>query len=366
MLVEFAEKAALFKPDDSIAKVESTMLSKRIDCAVVANGGYRGIIWARDFGKKKIPEPDKTKIEKYVRPIKPFSDSTPLDDLLTAVVTNDWPAVPIEKEGQYYILGKTGMLQTIKKNVAGIKLTEVMAVPFSIRSDDSIATAMATLRDTGVSRLVVVDKNGRFDGIVDIIDLLGANIQKDRAKFGEVIGESIKLEQVSISRFVRKNIPTLSQNSTVKEAIDAMVKSKVPVCVVLDGERPIGIVTPKPILRLAIKKLVGVWVQLSGIQPLDPFLKAVVDEQITKAIQKWSKFVPITQFHAHFDRYDTEGKRQKWSIKAKLVSQKKIFYADDHAWDVTKAMRGILTKFEKELLQFKERAEARPLTPERP
>ncbi|RLJ07906.1 MAG: hypothetical protein DRP12_01455 [Candidatus Aenigmatarchaeota archaeon] len=357
--IDVAEKAVIFSSEEPVSKVESALLSKKLDSAIVINGEYRGLLWVRDFGKKKVPEPEKTEIGKFVRPIKPFSPETPLDDLLTAIVINDWPALPLRHDEEYYILTKIGMLQLVKKEVGDKKVDEIMAVPFSVEVSESITTTQSILRDTGVSRLVVVDRDGRFVGIIDILDLLKANIQKKRAKLGERAGESLDLDKVSISGFVQKNVPTLKLGDNLKQAIEKMVKFKLPACVVLEGERPVGILTPKPILRLAIKKLAGVWVQLSGIQDLDPFLKAVLDEQITHAVQKWSKFLPVQQLHAHFDRYEKEGKRQKWSIKAKLITEKGIFYADDHDWDITKAMRWVLNKFEKELLKLKGKEELR-------
>ena len=41
--------------------------------------------------------------------------------------------------------------------------------------------------------------------------------------------------------------------------------------------------------------------------------------------------------------------RAKYSVKARLITEKGSFFADDHAWDITKAVRGVLQKFEAEI-----------------
>jgi CBS domain-containing protein/ribosome-associated translation inhibitor RaiA len=234
---------------------------------------------------------------------------------------------------------------------------------------------MSIIRDTGVERIVVVDSKGKLVGLVDELDLFKAQSTdrfrvrggpvsvKPTTSIGELSGEKYKMRLISIAGLVRKSIPIVKQNYSIQKVIEAMIEKELPVAVVIEKEKPIGIITTKPILRLIGRPLEGILVQLSGIQQEDIYMKAIIDEQIVNAVRKWAKFVPIKHIAIHIDRYQSTGKRIKYSIKARLIGYKGMWFADDHAWDITKAMRGVLTKLEQEILKSKSKAETRTRGP---
>ena len=123
------------------------------------------------------------------------------------------------------------------------------------------------------------------------------------------------------------------------------------------GGKVAGIVTPKLILKLLGQEVQGIYVRVSGLQKEDTFIKGVVDEEIRNEIQKLARFFPIDHMVMHVDRYHKTGKRVKYSVRASLITERGIFFAKDHGWDITKAVRGILHKLEREIIKKNEKAE---------
>ena len=98
-------------------------------------------------------------------------------------------------------------------------------------------------------------------------------------------------------------------------------------------------------------QVAGVNVRISGQQKEDDFIKSVVDEQLRNEIRKLGKLLPINSMNLHIDRHREAGKRVKYSVKGKLMTEMGMFFANDHAWDLTQATRGVLSKLEKEVIK---------------
>ena len=355
-LLPLCEKPLIFDSKENVSKVSANMLKNRKSEAVIFdNDKYIGIIFARTIVKRKINNPDKTEIKKFITKINPMSFENPLADVINTILINDYKSMPIKKGNEMFILTKIGILKSLKNSDAfrGKKLNDILKFPYYVSNDDSIATTMSVLRQTGVSRLPILNKNSGIEGIVDTIDLLKANILSTRAQKGELVGEKIRKRGTHISSLMNKNVPILKPKDSIENAIKQMINKKISTVLVEENKKIIGIITPKMILKLVGKELSGVLVTISGIKDEDHFIKSVVDEEIGNAIKKLHKIIGIEHFVVHVDKHHESGDRTKYSVKARVMTEKGMFFAGDFAWDVTKAIRGMLHKIEKEMIKKK-------------
>ncbi|MBR9706226.1 hypothetical protein GOV14_04275 [Candidatus Pacearchaeota archaeon] len=63
-------------------------------------------------------------------------------------------------------------------------------------------------------------------------------------------------------------------------------------------------------------------------------------ERMDKSMQK---------LDIHVKTYDTDGKRKRYSVQAKIVSPARNFNADETDWDLSKALHKVLKKLMNEL-----------------
>jgi ribosome-associated translation inhibitor RaiA len=143
----------------------------------------------------------------------------------------------------------------------------------------------------------------------------------------------------------------------LKDIAKMMLDSGKSTVMVEKGGKLQGIVTPVHILKLLAREVSGIYVRVTGMQDEDDFIKTVVDEQLKNEVRKLAKVIPIDYMLLTVDVYEEDGKRHKYSIQGTLVTQKGHFFADDHAWDATKAVRGVLQKLEREVLKKKGKSE---------
>jgi len=96
-------------------------------------------------------------------------------------------------------------------------------------------------------------------------------------------------------------------------------------------------------------------ITISGHKKEDPLTTMTIDKQIRNELPRLERYSHIQELKIHIDRYKESGKRVKYSVKANLMTDRGAFFAHDHAWEVGKAIRGVLDKLEREVTKKAEK-----------
>ena len=99
----------------------------------------------------------------------------------------------------------------------------------------------------------------------------------------------------------------------------------------------------------------GVNVTVSGVHEEDEITRSIVNDEISRALKKLGKMLLINSFEMHVRKYHKTGDRAKYSVQAKLMTGHSDFFADDYAWDLSKAAKGVLDKIENEVIKHAEK-----------
>jgi len=352
---EVLEKPLVAGKGEMVSKVASRMLAERKHEAIVMeNGRLLGIVLARDLVKKKISDPHKTKIDGFVIEEKPLLPGTDLGEIINMFLINDYRTLPVKDEGRIMLLTKMNLLKLVKGNPAlkGKTAGDVMNFPYCVSMEDSLSAARAILKDMNVSRLPVLRGN-KVEGMVDTLDLLSPLIKGELDKRGEPSEERTHMDGLPASSFMRTNIPRTESSTPLQKVVDSIIQTQSAVVVESDGKL-VGIVTPGDVLKLLGKEVRGAYVTISGIKEEDDFVKSMLYKEIEATLRKINKIYAVNYFVAHVDEYKTTGKI-KYSIKTRLATERGFFFAHDHDWNITKAMKGVLDKLEKEVVKKKEK-----------
>ncbi|MBL7160287.1 MAG: CBS domain-containing protein [Candidatus Aenigmarchaeota archaeon] len=357
-LLDIAKPAPIIQWDESVSKAASSMQRQGVQDAFVFQGKeLKGMLSAADLVKRNVNNPDRVQIsglKGLVRPVNTFPMEADVAELLRFLLLHDITSVPLKSGKKYYIIPKLRLLSLIGRDILkGKKASDVMFFPYTISPEDQLSVAHSIMRQSSVRRLVIL-KNRRAEGIVETMDILKTDINKKRMRAGEKVGEKIALKGIPASSLMQKVFLKVSPQEPLENVVKKMLSSGA-TTVVVEDEKFLGIITPATILKLAGRKVAGVYVSISGQQKEGPFIRAVIDEQLRNEIKKLGKFIPIDYLAFHIDRYKEKGKRVKYSLKARLITEKGMFFADDHAWDITQAVSGVLAKLEREVIKRKER-----------
>lgn len=134
-------------------------------------------------------------------------------------------------------------------NIASIMTDDVVFMD----ETQQVAYARNLMLKNGISRVVVVDNDGKPVGIVtetDITRKLKSNGPTWRRR---------PIDKISIKRVMTENPLRIDKDSTPREAADAMLKHNVGSLLVMEGEELAGIVTKKDLLRFFKDRCAGRW-----------------------------------------------------------------------------------------------------------
>lgn len=356
--MENLKTAITFNSEDTISKVIAKMNKEKAhEVVVFDNKEYLGILSSDKLIKKNISEPDKTKLSQLktiIDKVEPF-ESIDAEEIIKSVLINNYKSAPIRKDKKIFFLTKLEMLNLVDKNLLKDKTaSHVMVFPDIVSSGDSLSVAKSIMRDSHSNRVVILEE-GKAIGILDPLDVLNSFITRTRTKRGDVSGEKLKIGGISASSraIMQKNFLKVTPDKKLSEVVKKMIEQKKDTVIVEDNGKLLGMITPRHILKLVSKQVEGVYVQITGIQDEDSFIKSLVDDEINQEIRKLGKIVNIDYLTIHVRKRRATGNRTKYSVKAKLITNIGFFHSNDYAWDLTQAVRGILKKLEKELVKKK-------------
>lgn len=91
---------------------------------------------------------------------------------------------------------------------------------------------------------------------------------------------------------------------------------------------------------------------------IDPMLYGRFEDLFNSFLQKYSESASIEKLHVTVDAHRSSHKlsdREKYSLRVMLITPKKVFNANSHAWDLIDATHLITNKLEKQLISYHEK-----------
>ncbi len=181
------------------------------------------------------------------------SKNTGLDEVIEKLATSSISSiVVVENNIPVGIVSERDItrLVSFSKDIYKVKVSEFMSPnPVTIYRNADIVMALEKMERHGIRRLIVVDKQGRLNGIITYSDI----IRKLEESFFKV--------HTSIETVMTQNILKIHQDASLKEAIDFMAHEKKSCLLVVsdklsnDINSLVGIITERDIVKVLYKKL---------------------------------------------------------------------------------------------------------------
>ena len=359
MLVKdvIVENFVSISPDDTVSKLIPMIEKDNLrEIIITENKKFKGIVYSKDIASKGITDPEKTKVSTIMKTNMPtVSSNQDINEAAELIFKTGLRSLPIiENEKMIGIITLSDIIdfasktKEFRQTAAG----EIMSSSEVIDKDTDIGKARILLKEKNISRLPVVDKNQKLIGIVTIFDLLKAVKPRERMDFYSMSAEKEKIINIPVSSIMNFSSLTIDRNQTLNEIVNLMEKYKTDGAIVVDNNKPIGIVTAKDLLEFYISTLSkrGIYYQISGLTDEDDFVLSTVDRMIKDTLQKLSKIYNSQFFFLHVKKYGKKGK-VKYSIRTRFRTDKGIFVSRSYAWDLRDAVNEALDNLEKIMIK---------------
>jgi CBS domain-containing protein len=350
--------------NETISKVIS-VLEKLVDkpnaILVKEKEKIIGVIRERDLIRGCLMvNPHETRIKNFIvrTGVLNLADLT-AEKVARRFVEDSTPFVLVRFNRKHGVIYVNDFLELVKSEFKKVKVKEVMNPDvISIKSHNSAAKALATMRNHGIDRVVVVDDRNKVVGIVTGKDILDRVISpRKRSRLGEGGGEKDRTLSIMVESIMSYPVVTADRNDSVAKVIDLMVNNRISSVVVVKDEISEGIIIKKDVLETFIKrKALKYDVQLitKHVQ-LDDFDKQRIIDDLEKFMRKFKDFLGEAVMFVYIKRHKEMFRGLPLiHVRLKLTSKKRTFLVTGESWGVEFALHATLKKLERDVLKEKE------------
>lgn len=352
---ELVEPAETISGEAALSKALSTIKSSKLRALVALNGdkSIAGVIDGRcllDFRENA----DLTKCHSVAQKTPVVGEETTPEELVTYFLNTHARVLPFVKKGVLKgVVSRTACLKLLlettaarESRVADFMLRKDVAVP----EETIVQNARKKMRDLGVYHLAVTDSAGRLSGVVSSYDIAVNVIPHQRESFRQgtfapTPETGVENERVSS---IMKSVPEVVTPSTLlKQAIAQMLSANVAALVVVEGDKPVGLLSVRDCLHAVLKpsaEPVMVYGLREDEKSMAESLKGLGAEFLAKLDKKM-----VADYLALHVKSFKEGKKRRYAVKGKLCVRGRLLTATTpetsahkSVWDLHASVKEVL------------------------
>jgi len=173
----------------------------------------------------------------------------------------------------------------------------------------------------------------------------------------EMRGEK-EAPDIAVSSVMSRPPVAASIGDSLEKVANLMLGKGVATVFIEDRGNLVGVVSQADLMEqvISLKQKEGVYVQITGLAEDDPDVYDVMYELIGKSMKRIDKIQFPRVFTVHVQTYHSEGLRSKFSIHARLTTDRKMHFASATDWDLFKTLDSLLDQLEKTVKREHERS----------
>ncbi len=349
--------------NETISKVVSKFEENKKGAVLVKEGdNILGVIREKDLMRGCVMvNPHETKIKNFVIKTGILNESElTIENVAKRFVEDSTPFVLVKTSEGIGVIDINEFLSAVKPEFENLKAKDVMNTDIiTINEKDSVAKALATMRNYGIDRLIVVDDNHKVVGIITGKDIIDRVISpKKESRFGKGGGHVDRPLSIMVESVMSYPVVTTNKLTPVPEIIDLMINNNISSIVVTKDRIPEGIVIKKDLLEILIKRKSPTELQVQLITKdiaLDEFDKDALMKDLERFMRKFKNFLGNAVMFVYIKRHKENFRGLPLiHVRIKLTSDKGTFFVTGESWGIEYALNATLKKLERAVLQEKE------------
>ncbi len=215
--------------------------------------------------------------------------------------------------------------------------------PTCIMETDNIKKARTIMMQLSMRTLPVVDSKERLVGVVGVKDLASVWTPKTKESRGELSGEKISLD-VEVRSVMNSEPISIGMDGKVRDVIELMQENEISSILICEKRKPLGIITPLDLIELIVRmiKRESLYVQITGLDEEDTDYYDDMYDLIEKYMKKINKIQRTRLFSLHVTQYHDKSLLKEYELRARLSTDKHLFYAQGKGWNLMLALDEVL------------------------
>ena len=298
--------------------------------------------------------PLSSKVEQVMRPAPRLEEDMPVTNAVEEMMASGVRGAPVVRNDKMVgFVSRTDIIR-ILPNVDQLKNKKVMEFmtknPQAVTEKESVRRAQMLMKGLMEKTLPVIDNGGRLVGAVsmhEVMEIIWS--PKGSRPYSELIGSDKEPPDIAVGSIMSRPAIAVSPDDIIGKVASLMVEKGLATIFVHEGEKLVGVVSQADLMEqvISLKKREGVYVQITGLVEEDPDVYSVLYDLIEKSMKRIDKIQFPRVFTVHIQTYHHEGLRSKFSIHARLTTDRSMYYASQTDWDIYRTMDALLDQLEK-------------------
>lgn len=236
----------------------------------------------------------------------------------------------------------------------------------SLDSEDHVGKLINILREEGISRVPVLSK-GKLVGIVTMHDLLQLIAPNSTDHVEGAVGKNSPMREIKVKDIMTDSVVTVKPDSTIREAVELMIKRDIQGVIVYEDKKVKGIMTATDVLlALAALKRNEVrtpfTLQMSHGNMVD-YDQEYVYTSLTSFVKKFEKFLVGGYVNVYFKQHKETFRGTPLVLcRVRLKSDHSFYSAKGEGWGADGAFHIALSTLERQVMNDKDIFEDRRYT----
>lgn len=347
-------------PEEEVSKVLGLMKKHDVhEVPVVQEEALLGLVsYTTVLQRRNLPMT--TRIENLLVRPPTIGGEDLLPPVAEVLMSSGYRALPVlEGDRLAGMVSRTDLVRAIAEapDFADLPVQRVMTPePQVVEEEDTVRKARDLMRELDERALPVVNGAGKVTGVVGLKDLVDVFARpRERATQGDRVGERTAVD-VEVKGVMSAPAVTVGIDASAAEAARRMEEFGISSVVVVDEDRPLGIVTQVDLLEqlASLQTREEAFVQISGLDNDDWWTYEVLYAAIGRGLRRIASIVLPRILNVHVVTHQSAGDTNKYSIRARLTTENGLYVARDHDWDAWVAMQKVMEQFERRIKKEKE------------
>lgn len=336
-------------PEDSLSSILGKAKRYRIhQFPVLEKNKFIGMIFVKDIVTKDL-DTEKTKAKSVIVSNIPKLDiNISIIDATRKIIQSGFRALPIfENDKIIGLLSETDLIFALAEEIkkTRIKTKDIMTKPICLDEEAKVGKLKHIMREHNISRVPITNKDGNLLGVIDTLDLVNLIIPKEsQKKSREGVGDKINVRDFPIKSIIRSSFTT-TKETNVYDILNAFREHEE--VIIVEDEKPIGIITPKDILEVLLKESVKEEIiEISNIRDLKESEKEYLKKEMEKIERKRKE--KIEKIFVYIEVKE-KGKRNMYFLRARAFTKYGVLIAKSEGRNFELCVREIVKRIDKEI-----------------
>jgi len=295
--------------DERLAKVRSLFDRENPKSVIVMEDDeYVGIITERQLLQSHVD--DDTKAGKMTRTAPQVDRTENVRDVARMLVEGGVKLAPVFEANELWgVVTEDAILEAVLENLDVLTVEQIATREVvTLHEDDSVGRSINRLRENGISRIPVVNDNGRLTGMLTTHDIAEFVVQrKDRTTRGDRAGDSDRVLDLPVTDLMSSPVETVTQDDSVRDAVETMLENDYAGLAVTPDDNDdliAGIITKTDVLRaLTYTEEEHMDVQITNVALLETISREEIVQSIEGTTDKFAK-MQVQHAHVRFHEHD--------------------------------------------------------------